>query len=248
MLSKDKLIFDPSASDLSQEDNVGAFLRSSDGTLLTHTTRGATERLDVSSGTEYENGTAHVATNFGQFVMAVDAAGNYAPLRVNADGELLADVSVTTGSDKQEDEAHASGDTGAYVLSVREDALTASTSASGDYQSFKTDSVGSLWVRLSRGVSLDSPNTAIKETAVTLAANTATQVTPTALTERKKLTIQNLGKNEIFLGSSTVTVGTGIRVASGATYDVEVGPGISYYAITATAQSGANNLRILEIA
>lgn len=45
MFSKQKLIFDPSAVD--EMDNVGAYLRSSDGTLLTHTQIGAKEALDV---------------------------------------------------------------------------------------------------------------------------------------------------------------------------------------------------------
>lgn len=44
-LGKVKNIFDP--TDLGCEDNVGAYLRSSDGTLLTHTTFGGVEALDV---------------------------------------------------------------------------------------------------------------------------------------------------------------------------------------------------------
>jgi hypothetical protein len=45
MFSKERLVFDPAAA--SETDNIGAYLRSSDGTLLTHTTVGGKEALDV---------------------------------------------------------------------------------------------------------------------------------------------------------------------------------------------------------
>lgn len=45
-ISKDKLVFDTTAT-LEDNDNIGAFLRSADGTLLTHTTVGGKEALDV---------------------------------------------------------------------------------------------------------------------------------------------------------------------------------------------------------
>ncbi len=60
-------------------------------------------------------------------------------------------TSITPGTaaanlGKAEDAAHASGDTGVYVLSVREDTPASSTSTTGDYQSFKTNSLGALYV------------------------------------------------------------------------------------------------------
>ena len=54
-------------------------------------------------------------------------------------------ISVTSGSEYAEDSAHADTDLGSYILSVREDTLTASTSADGDYQSFKSDSMGRIY-------------------------------------------------------------------------------------------------------
>ncbi len=79
--------------------------------------------------------------------VAIAQGGN--TMVVNADGSINvnADISVTNGSDKAEDAAHVSADIGTYVLTVREDVLTTSTSADGDYQSFKTDSLGRLWTR-----------------------------------------------------------------------------------------------------
>ena len=55
-------------------------------------------------------------------------------------------ISVTSGSEYTEDAAHADTDLGSFVLSVREDTLAASTDASGDYQSFKSDMLGRLYV------------------------------------------------------------------------------------------------------
>ena len=54
-------------------------------------------------------------------------------------------------SEYAEDTVHTDGDTGSYALNVREDTLTTSTTASGDYQSFKSDSLGRLWTN-QRGV------------------------------------------------------------------------------------------------
>lgn len=47
---------------------------------------------------------------------------------------------------KAEDAAHASGDTGVLLLTVRQDTPASSTSTDGDYQAAKTDSIGRLWV------------------------------------------------------------------------------------------------------
>ena len=48
MISKDQLVFDTASADtIAASDNVGAFLRSADGTLITHTTVGGKEALDV---------------------------------------------------------------------------------------------------------------------------------------------------------------------------------------------------------
>lgn len=243
MIGTDKLVFDPTAT-LDDNSNVGAFLRSSDGTLITHTTDGSKERIDANLGIEYARGAAAGGSDRGAFVLAVDDSNNYAPLKVNASGELLVDASITTGADKAEDSAHVSGDIGSYVLSVRQDTLAGSTSADGDYQSFKTDSVGSLWTRISQGnVTVDSPNTAF--TAVNISVtNTATQLWASALSNRKKILIQNLSNKAIYVGASGVADTTGIRIAAGGNWEFEAGPAIDLYAITS---SGSADVRLWEL-
>jgi hypothetical protein len=250
-LGKELLVFDATEKDSS--DNVGAYLRSADGTLLTHTTLSGKEALDVNianasvaisatdldirdlvfatdkvdvSGSEVsldsatlaalesitvQNGAGAAAVNIqdggnsitvdGSVTVSatdldirdlafatdkVDVSGSEVSLdsatlaalenitvsatdldirdishtqdsikigdgvdflAVNADGSINvnADISVTNGAEKAEDAAHASGDIGQYVLSVRQDTPASSTSADGDYQSLKTDSLGRLW-------------------------------------------------------------------------------------------------------
>jgi len=51
---------------------------------------------------------------------------------------------AATNLGKAEDAAHTSGDVGVALLAVREDAVTLSTSNSGDYGNLKTDSYGRL--------------------------------------------------------------------------------------------------------
>lgn len=113
---------------------------------------------DISLVSEYAEDSAHVSGDVGQFILAVrnDAEaslvgtdGDYAPLQVDANGRLkVATVVNVEPSDAEflEDAAHASGDAGLHVLAVRQDTLVSSTSADGDYASFKVTDVGELYV------------------------------------------------------------------------------------------------------
>jgi len=83
------------------------------------------------------------------------------PAGANAIGKLAAnsgvdigDVDVTsviagvgaTNLGKAEDAVHGSGDTGVYVLAVRDDSLAAHSGTDGDYESLHTNASGALWV------------------------------------------------------------------------------------------------------
>ena len=78
----------------------------------------------------------------------VGADGDYAPLQVDNVGRLrvIADLDFTVGAEEAEDDAHVSGDTGNYVLGVRQDSLASSTSADGDYASFKQNAKGEQYI------------------------------------------------------------------------------------------------------
>lgn len=155
LVAKEKLIFDPADPD--QTDSVGAYVRAEDGTLITHTTDNAKERLDVSAGTEFYEDTAHVSGDKGNFILAVrhdddatplvDTDGDYTPLITDEFGRLKVSAQVEVASDNvyAEDSPHTSGDLGTFNLLVRQDALASSTSTDGDYGAFKSDSRGALW-------------------------------------------------------------------------------------------------------
>lgn len=166
---KDRIIFDTTdAGTIADSDKILSGLISSDGsTLITDTLEGGKQgldvylinaSLDVVAGAEHAEDDAHVSGDTGNFVLAVrndvegslvSADGDYAPLQVDASGRLrvIADLDVSNLAEKAEDDAHVSGDIGNYVLTVREDTLSTSTSADGDYQSFKTNANGELYVK-----------------------------------------------------------------------------------------------------
>lgn len=68
---------------------------------------------------------------------------------INGSGELLVNASVTINSEFAEDSAASSGAIGSHVLAVRQDTLASSTSADGDYASFKVNAAGALYVDVS---------------------------------------------------------------------------------------------------
>lgn len=165
MLGKDKLVFDTTVS-LVENDNVGAYLRASDGTLLTHTTVGGAEALDVNVAQFLGQTTraglgifledsAHVSGDAGQQVLAVrndagtslvSADGDYAPLQVDSVGRLrvIADLTAAFDFTYAEDSAHTTGDVGSFSLAVRNDARATLTSADGDYSAFAVDDAGRI--------------------------------------------------------------------------------------------------------
>ncbi len=158
MSFKDRLVFDPAL--LGESDNVGAYLRSSDGTLLTHTTIGGAEALDVNvlgfDVATYDEDSAHASGDKGFLMLGVrqdavgslgDTDGDYVPFQFDANGRLRVDaeVSVSTGSDKEESTAHADGDIGAFMLAIRQDTLSDLAGADGDYAGLKIDALGRLW-------------------------------------------------------------------------------------------------------
>jgi hypothetical protein len=306
-INKEKLVFDTSVS-LDENDNLGAFLRGADGTLITHTNEGGKDALDVhisnasivvtatdldirdlafatdkvdASGSvvaldaptlaalesiTVQNGAGAAAVNIqdGGNSITVDAVdldirdlshtqdsvkiGDGTDfLAINADGSINvnADISVVNGAEKAEDAASANGDIGQYVLQVRQDTLAVSTSADGDYQSFKGDNKGALWVHPTITPTPDAPNTALLAQAVVV-SDTAVALPTSALAARKKLLIQNLSNKAIEIGDSSVTFGAGVRIAAGGNYELEVGPGLPVYAIAAAA--GSNDVRVLEVA
>lgn len=317
-MSKFKLNFDPAAAD--DFDNVGTFLRASDGTLLTHTDVGGKKSLDVNVANEVtvnatdldirdlafasDSVTAHqggtwtidsitndvnvTATDLDirDLAFASDSVTSHQggtwtidsitndvnvtasqldiddldytsdnvaikgstgnQLVVNADGSLNvnADISVVNGMEKEEDAAHVSGDIGAYMLSVRQDTLASSTSADGDYQSLKTDSLGRMWVNVDKAAAPSFNSWLVSQNTVT---DTAELIVAADLSNRKRILIQNVSTNRtLYLGqSNAVTTADGIMLPPGNSIELDIAAGTAIYGI---ANAASVDARVAEFA
>lgn len=143
-ITKDQLIFD--TSDLADSDNIGAYLRASDGTLITKTTNGAKEGLDVNIINDDLDIRDLSAAQDSIQSNTHDGAGN----AINSTGGSL-DVNVTSISDAThyaEDSAHSSGDNGQFMLAVRNDADSSLVDTDGDYAPLQVDNEGRLKVAM----------------------------------------------------------------------------------------------------
>lgn len=195
---------------------------------------------------------AHSSGDYGVMSLAVrsDAGGSlagtdgdYAPLQLDASGRLRVAADLVSSAEYAEDSAHNSGDVGNFMLAVRNDAGTSLVSADGDYAPLQVNADGALRVEAELAGSV--PNTAILVTQTTV-TSTAAVILASALSDRKRILIENLGAQAIYLGDdNAVTSSDGFRISAGSVLDVELGPGISIYAITAASTA---DVRILEIA
>lgn len=197
---------------------------------------------------QYAEDSASADGDIGAFILAVrhDADtslvgtdGDYGALQLDSLGRLkvAADISVVNGFEKAEDSASANADIGGYVLSVREDVLAISTSASGDYQSFKTDALGRLY---------NNASSQVMANAAVSVLVTATDLAATDLVNRKRILIQNLGSKKIYIGKdATVTTANGIELFAGASMELDIGPAVNVHAISS---SGTQDVRVMELA
>lgn len=127
----------------------------------------------------------------------VSADGDYAPFQVDATGLLKVNVVAGASSGVQyvEDTAAVSGDTGTMALAVRQDILSSSVSADGDYGWLKFDSIGRLWVNVNNTVTvtatdLDIRDLTLAQDAVKISANTtANSATNPIFVQQTNLTI-----------------------------------------------------------
>jgi hypothetical protein len=139
---------------LANGDTIGSYLVSAAGTLLTHTTVGGKEALDVYQQGVFAEDSAHTSGDLGQFILGVrndagtpfGADGDYVPLSIDASGALRVSATLNEAGDYAEDASHTSGDIGYFNLAVRRDTRTSGTSADGDYASFNVNTNGELWV------------------------------------------------------------------------------------------------------
>jgi len=146
MLGKDKLVLD--TANLTESDNVGAYLRASDGSLIAHTANAlhvAVQGTVTVTATDFDiRDLTHVSDS-----IKVGDGTDF--LAVNADGS----VNVQVPYDYAEDSVHVSGEVGAFVLGVRQDADTSPVSSDGDYHPFIFNDTGRLKVEANFDTAFD---------------------------------------------------------------------------------------------
>lgn len=220
--------------------SAGAYLEDSAAVSGDYVVAAGVQRHDANTSTVSADGDyslLHVNSLGGLKASLMSAAGK--DLVINDDGSInvQADISVVTGSDKVEDVAAANADVLTAIAVVRQDVLSSSVSADGDYGWAKMDVKGALWTN-------PTPNGAIATSAVTVP--TTEILAPTvSLAARRRLFIQNLAKDhDVYLGNTGVTTSTGFQISRGSTWEFEMGPAITPYLI---GSAGTSDIRTLQI-
>lgn len=151
-ITKDQLYFDPAETD---NDNIGAFVRSSDGTLIDHETINSVERLSVDA--TLKDGAGNALSSTGGALHISDGGTPLAVSATDLDIRNLINTqdSVAIGDEtnivdmQQLDSAFGATAQTFPISGVRRDADTSPVSADGDAHPFVFDADGQLKVRAS---------------------------------------------------------------------------------------------------
>lgn len=244
---------DTLATSTSADGDYGNFKGTASGELYVADSAARTSLASILTELQlltYAEDSAHVSGDLGVQTLAVrndtpgslvGANGDYAPLQVDATGNLRVSGTFTVAGQYAEDSAASSGDIGLFSLAVRRDTTGTSTSASGDYSEFQTWSNGEL-------KTVDIRNLAVLQQQVAV-TSTAAPVPATSLANRKTLILQNTGGGgKIWIGSATVTSSgatAGLEIPANAVIELEAGPAVSLYAIK--SGGGSLNMNVLEM-
>ena len=216
----------------------------------------------------YAEDSAHTTADDGNFILAVrqdtkastaGTDGDYAGFIQNSLGELYvvdeagnvllgtidADTSLISAATQLEDAASAGGERLMMIGGYRQDADTSPVSADGDFHGLIFNDAGQLKVE----AQLDSTcNTSIVVTTVTVDTTVGgVQLVSSALANRREITIQNLGSQDVWIKESTgVTAGSGgngFLLPKDSSANYAWGPALDPYAIAA---SGSSTVKVIE--
>lgn len=110
---------------------------------------------EFNSAFDYAEDSPHASGDQGAFFLAVrndsgtslvSTDGDYAPLQVDASGNLRVNGSFSSSVEYAEDTPHTTGDNGNFALVVRQDTLGSLAGTSGDYTGLSVNSDGALYV------------------------------------------------------------------------------------------------------
>jgi hypothetical protein len=246
---KQKLIFDVSDTNtIADSDSVGAFLRASDGTLLTHTDVGGKKALDVrvAEGINVEVDLSHVDDSVRLGDGTDLFTGTTEGAKVGLDVNLINPSIAVTATDldirdlTQSDEITVFQGTSPWVVSATDLDIRDLDAAQDSIQSNTFDGAGNaisstsgaLDVYITGSDPLTINDAALANTAIAAASNdlavadTAEDAVASPLAARKYLFIHNNGNRQIFVGQSGVSSANGFPLSPGSTLELRAGAAI----------------------
>lgn len=209
--------------------SINTVIQNVAGTSVTTTTVGADVGLDVNIINSLPLEVNITEANDSILVYGNDGAVNR-KIKTDAAGELQVDI-LTMPATFAEDTAHVSGNTGAFVLGVRNDLNTVMTNADGDYSPIAVNDKGAVAIQ-------DGGN------SITVDGGTGVQRTPTFLRPTGvsgTVAAGTFSMSFASVGTANATVG-GITLKPGETLNFDAGAinntlgAVSYSTTTAGAE------------
>ena len=131
---------------------------------------------------------------------------NNQPIAVDTNGELQVDV-LTMPATFAEDTAHVSGNTGAFVMGVRNDLNTPMTSADGDYSPIAVNDTGAVAIQDGgNSITVDGGTGTLRVAGALRPFNTSGDVNSSAADIFFSVSVANVGAN-----NGTVLTGVTIK-------------------------------------
>lgn len=245
-MAKDHILFDTTdAGTIAASDSVGAFVRSNDGTLITHHNIGVSNKhLDVYAALAAGDGTPITQTGGaldvnianGTFNIDTDLDGIYVAL-TNADPDnvgLIAHTRSLTPTDAEQVQR-------TTASTADQDAIVAAQVHALDVNAFGMVYNGTTWDRLtgtsgSLNVNVTAStgpitvtdsalaNTAIVSNTRTLpVAGTAAVAVASPLAARKYLWLYNFSNQKVYIGGAGVTLANGFPISPGSYMELRAG-------------------------
>lgn len=248
---KDSLVFDTTdVNTIADSDSVGAYVRSSDGTLIDHAAINSVNRLAVDSTLKDGAGTPLTSTLVGSDqaldvnlvnTIPVDLDGIYDGVN-NADPDnvgIIAHTRAASIGDAQQSERTTAGAVGSIVAASLSDvnaldmnAFAYALNPSGDARLLTMDASDNLNVNITNASLAveDIADTAIVSAAKTLTTSgTAETVVSAALADRRFLFIYNKDNRVMYLGGSTVSSSNGFPLSPRSYLELRAGPNLGIY-------------------
>jgi len=237
---KDQLIFDTTdANTIADSDSVGAFVRGSDGTLITQT--GGALDVNVAGGVNVEVDLSHIDDS----IRLGDGTSFFTSTSENGDVALdvhLSNTSIAvTAAQLDIDDLNATDDAvQAWTFDGTGTAIT--SRAEGGGQAMDVHITGSDPLTISDAA---LANTAIASGATALSvANTAQDIVAAPLASRKYLSVYNNDNRKMYIGQSGVSASTGFPVSPGSYVELRCGASVDIEFVSAKA---THDLRYLEL-